>query len=276
MRPESKGLRPRAQGFELNWEGISFPIALHEKRNCSDKSYSLITRSLVLSLISLYSLMNYLPPPQPILNKDIRVFGDVEIHPTASLAPGVILQAAPDSRIIIGADVCIGMGAIVNACQGTIEIEAGAILGSGVLIIGESKIGNNCCIGTSTTIFKKNVAAMAVIEPGSIVGDVSRQVEIKAESTNSNHNGKAHSNKSAKSDLNNNSVLKDKPSPEPQSTVVEDYSKGSTSTSDVETSTAPVPKSKVPIVGQVYLNELLVTLFPHRRNSDSNSNNSTQ
>ena len=54
--------------------------------------------------------MNYLPPPQPISNKDIRISGDVDIHPTASLASGVILQAAPNSKIIVGADVCIGMG----------------------------------------------------------------------------------------------------------------------------------------------------------------------
>lgn len=220
--------------------------------------------------------MNYLPPPQPILNKDIRVSGDVEIHPTASLAPGVILQAAPNSRIVIGADVCIGMGAIINACQGTIEIEAGAILGSGVLIIGESKIGNNCCIGTSTTIFRENVAAMAVIEPGSIVGDVSRQVEIKQEPAH-NQNIKAPSNKSAKSDLNGSSASKNGRA-KSQSTVAQGYSQGSTSASVPEgsTSSAPVPKSKVPVVGQVYLNELLVTLFPHRKNLDSNPNNLTE
>ncbi len=108
--------------------------------------------------------MIYLPPPQPILNKDIRISGDVEIHPTASLAPGVILQAAPDSRIIIRADVCIGMGAIINACQGSIEIEAGAILGSGVLIIGESKIGNNCCIGTSSAKARSAIIAVLVLQ----------------------------------------------------------------------------------------------------------------
>ena len=221
--------------------------------------------------------MNYLPPPQPILNKDIRVFGDVEIHPTASLAPGVILQAAPNSRIVIGADVCIGMGAIINACQGTIEIEAGAILGSGVLIIGESKIGNNCCIGTSSTIFRENVAAMTVIKPGSIIGDASRQIEIKSEPVNNNRDAKA-STKSAKNDLNGSSASKNGRAAESHSTVAQGYSQGSTSTSvpHIETSTAPVPKSKVPVVGQVYLNELLVTLFPYRKNSDSNSNNLTE
>ena len=69
--------------------------------------------------------MIYLPPPQPTLNKDIRISGDVEVHPTASLAQGVILQAAPNCKITIGADVCIGMGAIINASQSSVEIGSG-------------------------------------------------------------------------------------------------------------------------------------------------------
>lgn len=215
--------------------------------------------------------MNYLPPPQPILNKDIRISGDVEIHPTASLAPGVILQAAPNSRIVIGADVCIGMGVIINACQGTIEVEAGAILGSGVLIIGKSKIGNNCCIGTSTTIFRENVRPMAVIEPGSIIGDASRQVEIEQESTNKNHQNYSPP-RSVKSDLNGSKASNNRRA-KSQQTATQGYSQSSTSVPHVETSATPVKKSKVPVVGQVYLNELLVTLFPHRKNLDSNSNN---
>lgn len=215
--------------------------------------------------------MNYLPPPQPILNKDIRISGDVEIHPTASLAPGVILQAAPNSRIIIGADVCIGMGAIISACQGTIEIEAGAILGSGVLIIGESKIGNNCCIGTSSTIFRKNIASMAVIEPGSIVGDASRQVEMEPEAGN-NQNRKSPA-KSARDNLNDDSNVLKNGRAKPQPTPVQNDDRGSTSVSHDQTPVAPTKKSKVPVVGQVYLNELLITLFPHRKNSDSNHNN---
>jgi carbon dioxide concentrating mechanism protein CcmN len=75
----------------------------------------------------------YLPPLQPVSNSKIRISGDVKIHPSAVLAPGVILQAAPNSSIVIGAEVCIGMGAILNAYQGCIEIESGAILGSGAV-----------------------------------------------------------------------------------------------------------------------------------------------
>ena len=64
----------------------------------------------------------YLQPLQPVSNKDVYISGDVTIDPSAALAPGVILQAAPNSRIIIGAEVSIGMGTVINAHQGEIAI----------------------------------------------------------------------------------------------------------------------------------------------------------
>lgn len=214
--------------------------------------------------------MMYLPPPQPTLNHDIRVSGDVEIHPTASLAPGVILQAAPNSRIVIGADACIGMGVIINACQGTIAIGSGAILGSGVLIIGKCKIGDNCCIGTSSTIFQEDVAAMSVIEPGSIIGDASRQVELdQVEPQSDRPRSKTPaSHLNGKSNSASNSKGADRVS-EPE--VVVDGNSRSIPRTDAAESTVQKPKS--PVVGQVYINELLVTLFPYKKASDSNSQN---
>ncbi len=216
--------------------------------------------------------MIYFPPPQPILNKDIRISGDVKIHPTASLAPGVILQAAPNSRIVIGADVCIGVGAIINACQGSIEIERGAILGSGVLIIGESKIGNNCCIGTSTTIFQANVASMTVVQPGSIIGDISRPAPSsnEPESNNIDHQAKA---KFGKSDRPSNGFSANDHTPQKSAPTVNqdlNQSQNSASIPQVETSfESSAQKPKAPVVGQVYINELLVTLFPHNKNLNS-------
>ena len=225
--------------------------------------------------------MIYLPPPQPILNKDIRISGDVEIHPTASLAPGVILQAASNSRIVIGADVCIGMGVIINACKGSVEIGDGAILGAGVLIIGESKIGNSSCIGTSTTIFRQNVASMAVVEPGSILGDTSRQMNLE------------ESEKTTKTDAQSQSEPpKSSSSQKSQKTSSNYYyaaqtnqatadnshqEQNSDSIPEVEISVEPqVEKEKVPVVGQVYINELLVTLFPHNKGSSPNQKNSSE
>ncbi len=219
--------------------------------------------------------MIYLPPPQPVLNKDIRISGDVEIHPTASLAPGVILQAAPNNRIVIGADVCIGMGVIINACQGSIEIDHGAILGAGVLIIGTSKIGNHACIGTSTTVFQANVSAMTVIEPGSIIGDLSRQINLAQNQQNSQADIHTpnHAHHSQKTSRKNNSTTPPQPkvtrnSPEEQNSV------SSPQVEKIETSVEPTRETeKVPVVGQVYINELLVTLFPHKKSQADNSEN---
>lgn len=215
--------------------------------------------------------MIYLPPPQPVLNSDIRISGDVDIHPTASLAAGVILQAANDCRIVIGADVCIGMGAIINATHGSIEIESGATLGSGVLILGASKVGNNACIGTATTIFQTSVAAMAVINPGSILGDSSRQVQVNetpsvatkdrqdtvkdsdslSSATNStaNSNGKSAVNRSPSTTKNGKTAKSDK----------------SNRLNDRE------PAKADSVLGKVYIDQLLVTLFPHRESLKSNN-----
>jgi carbon dioxide concentrating mechanism protein CcmN len=215
--------------------------------------------------------MIYLPPPQPTINKDIRISGDVEIHPTASLAPGVILQAAPEHKIIVGADACIGMGAIINAAQGSIEIGSGAILGAGVLIIGASKIGSNCCIGTSTTIFQSDVATMVVIEPGSIIGDGSRQADKNSHEqseTQSSKNSKNVNHVGVKYDSKSDSVDKPKHQSVQNSHEVPD----SPSVTPVETATQnPLNQNKKPVVGQLYINELLITLFPHNKTHHSGS-----
>lgn len=215
--------------------------------------------------------MIYLPPPQPTINKDIRISGDVEIHPTASLAPGVILQAAPEYKIIVGADACIGMGAIINAAQGSVEIGSGAILGAGVLIIGASKIGSNCCIGTSTTIFQSDVATMVVIEPGSIIGDGSRQAEknsYEQPQTQSSKNSKNVNRVGAKFDSKSERVEKPQYQTAKNSHKVSD----SPSVTQVETTTQiPLHQNKKPVVGQLYINELLITLFPHNKTPHSNS-----
>lgn len=211
--------------------------------------------------------MIYLPPPQPALNKDIRISGDVKVHPTASLAPGVILQAAPNYRIVIGADVCIGMGVIINACNGSIEIDSGAILGSGVLIVGAGKIGNNACIGTSSTIFQADIPAMAVIEPGSIVGDPSRSVDLgqekqQSKQPQSGRQTQAHRTQSVSGENASKASNFNQQYSSPSSEQVK----------EVKTSVEPhIQSSKPPVVGQVYINELLITLFPHKKELNSGS-----
>ncbi|NJK53450.1 MAG: hypothetical protein HC936_12730 [Leptolyngbyaceae cyanobacterium SU_3_3] len=105
------------------------------------------------------------------------VSGDVTIHEGAAIAPGVLIQAAPESRIVIGVGACIGLGSVIHAHGGTIEIGAGASIGAGVLLVGQVKIGAHACVGSSSTIMNGGVEAEGVVPPGSLMGDRSRPVE---------------------------------------------------------------------------------------------------
>jgi carbon dioxide concentrating mechanism protein CcmN len=186
----------------------------------------------------------YLKPFPPVSNLDIYVSGDVTIHESAIVASGVILQAAPDSRIVIQAEACVGMGVIVTAYQGAIEIEAGAILGAGVLIVGTCKIGSNACIGAATTIFNASIDPMIVLPAGSLIGDSSRQI---ADSDLSQESKPLDTERST-----NHSSL---PNSEPEVEIAME-------------NTNPEPSSKSqksPVSGQIYINQLLVSLFPERQ-----------
>ncbi|ACK69812.1 carbon dioxide concentrating mechanism protein [Gloeothece citriformis PCC 7424] len=245
----------------------------------------------------------HLPPVQPVSLSEIYVSGDVIIHDSAVVAPGTILQAAPNSRIIIGPGACIGMGVILNACQGAIEIETGAVLGSGVLMIGAGKIGKNACIGSLTTIYNRSVEPMVIISAGSLIGDSSRQINPV------NGNGIPPQANSSVSNSQENR-LEDLPPQRDQSPLTDpsefqpelkepeldpwttepsiDYSQtASTSDSvksnsngtqpepvtDTEVEVSPQsnvmdseePSKQAPVVGQIYINQLLLTLFPDRR-----------
>ncbi len=195
----------------------------------------------------------HLPPLEPLSDSDICVSGDVTIHPSAVVGAGAILQAAPDSRILISEGACIGMGAVLNACRGMIEIRSGAVLGAGVLIVGAAEIGKNACIGTATTIFNASVPQMSVIPAGSLIGDTSRlakpgipeneKVEVIVESEPI-------------------AVESEEETPAVDLEVEKDKKDKKDKKNQKE---APSPEEKVPVVGQMYVNNLLCALFPDRR-----------
>ena len=114
-----------------------------------------------------------MPLLQPAPDSNSYIQGDVTIEPGAVIAPGVLLQAGPNSRIIVGAGACLGMGVILQAHEGTLEIQAGASLGAGVLVVGSGTIGSNACIGTTSTLLNPSVASSQVIAPGSLLGEMS-------------------------------------------------------------------------------------------------------
>ncbi|MGB3508482.1 MAG: hypothetical protein WBA93_04440 [Microcoleaceae cyanobacterium] len=119
--------------------------------------------------------MQFTPLP-PIDNTEPFVSGDVKIELSVALGSGVILQAASDCQIVIATGVCIGMGVILHAYQGNIEVESGVTIGAGVLVVGKSKIGANACIGSEATIIEHDVEPNQVVPPTSIIGESGRQI----------------------------------------------------------------------------------------------------
>jgi len=112
---------------------------------------------------------NYLPPLEPIGDFRSYVCGDVVIDQTAAIALGVLIQADQGGRITIAAGVCIGMGAVLHAQDGLLEIGAGASLGAGVLVYGTTKIGEGACIGASSSIVRAIIAKGAIVPPCSLI-----------------------------------------------------------------------------------------------------------
>ena len=123
-----------------------------------------------------------LPILQPNSTPNLpQIRGEVTIDSSVIVASGVILNATPGNKIIIHAGVCLGMGTIITAHEGDIEIQSNAILGPGTLILGNCVIGSQASLGTSVTVYHANVESLAVIPAGSIIGDYSRQVDIGKE-----------------------------------------------------------------------------------------------
>ncbi|MDZ8239182.1 MAG: transferase [Nostoc sp. ChiQUE01a] len=248
------------------------------------------------------------PPLRLSNNFDSYMSGEVTVHPSAVLAPGVILQAAANSKIVIGPGVCIGMGSILQVHEGTLEVEAGANLGAGFLMVGKGKIGANACIGSATTVFNCSVEPGQVVPPGSILGDTSRQIaEIKqldpspenqaSTSSQESNNGLGEGEEKVISSTNFSasafvelkgrslSFFKSSPTPESKSPsppkpdndaqsnlqpAPEEYTENNSNPDGAATES---PNSfGTQIYGQGSIHRLLTTLFPHRQSlSDPNS-----
>ncbi len=190
---------------------------------------------------------------QPSINNShVYVEGDVCIDATAAIAPGVILRAAPDSKIIIGSGVCIGMGSILHAYQGSLEIGAGVNLGAGVLVIGNGKIGANACIGAATTIWNSSIEPGQVVPGCSVIGKQGRQVtDVSSAATSP---VPVHPPE-----------IPDVTPPNGQVPPTKAVASPSTTDEDSPTEPQAAPSSEVgaSVYGQGNLNRLLKTLFPY-------------
>ena len=239
-------------------------------------------------------------PLQLLSNSQIYVSGDVTVEEGAAIAPGVILQADPNSKIRIGAGTCIGLGTIIHARQGTLVIEAGVILGTGVLIVGAGKIGANACIGSGVTILNPAIKDSEMLAAGALIGDQSRRLTAGSkvsESLNGDQtqtlpgvseslNGDQPSKVSEASKSIIEEVIPQKPEQampqvsESTSPMVESPPNPAKMT---EEASAPIKEEESPKTvnsppnifhGQAHINSLLTIMFPHRVsfNADQNGN----
>ena len=236
-----------------------------------------------------------LPPVHSISLSEYFVSGNVIIHETAVIAPGVILEAAPDCQITIDAGVCLGLGCVITAQVGNIHIQGQAAIAPGVLIIGPVNIGSSACIGARSTIFQLDIDAQALIPPESLlinspVGDrhspalpVNESSDVSLEPKEDKSMGpipspwdnenleqsdkKSSVNQAIKpsetkvkaSTIQKEVELSDKP-PVPEVSPAEVTKMEPLASEELE-----IVKEKPPVVGQVYINQLLLTLFPERR-----------
>jgi carbon dioxide concentrating mechanism protein CcmN len=226
-------------------------------------------------------------PLQLLSNSQIYVSGDVTVDEGAAIAPGVILQADPNSKIRIGAGTCIGLGTIIHARQGTLVIEEGVILGTGVLIVGAGKIGANACIGSGVTILNPAIKDSEMLAAGALIGDRSRRLTAVSEASDSVDRDQPSTVSEA-----SESIIGDKNPQKPEKAmpqvsestppVVEPPPNRAKMTEEVsapmkeerERSPETVHSPPTMFHGQAHINSLLTIMFPHRAyfKNDENGN----
>lgn len=213
-----------------------------------------------------------LPILQPSTMDTTQIRGDVTIDRSVIIASGVILNATAGNKIILSSGVCLGMGTIITAYDGDIEIKENTILGSGSLIFGSCLIGSQVSLGASVTIFNTNIAPLTVIPAGTIIGDRSRQVELKEEKEVSQVKQSNPINKPTQTIIdgikNGFATNLDHHSDTVDRTIEENKSDSVKVEDNLETEIIndQDDTSKVnTVVGQVYINKLLFTLFPDRK-----------
>jgi carbon dioxide concentrating mechanism protein CcmN len=197
----------------------------------------------------------HLSPLQPISTSPACVSGDVTIDPSAAIAIGVLIQADLNSKIVIAAGVCIGMGSIIHAQNGTLQIGAGANLGAGVLILGQCQIAENTCVGSLTTILHSSTTPGQVIPPNSLLDGISTQEPAPATVV---INPDATTARSISHEIPNETVVSTSTTQVIAEVITEVKSSELKSDDSID-------QTKATAHGQEQLNRLMGKLFPHRQ-----------
>ncbi len=221
--------------------------------------------------------LHHLPPLEAMVSEQVlqaggHIDGEVQVDPTAQIAPGVLLQADPGCQIRIGAGACIGMGSILHAHGGSLVIGHGATLGVGVLVVGSGTVGAGVCVGSYSTIFDSYLAPNLIIPPGSLVGDQSReaiQAGDQGDPKDPPTDPAAQTNPADPSGAPIPHRFPTTPTDNVQRSLSAWHQAQAQSTPLTE---SPVPKAPKPngIPGQADLDRLLNRIAPHRLGTESN------
>ncbi|HTL89346.1 MAG TPA: hypothetical protein VL134_08085 [Leptolyngbya sp.] len=199
----------------------------------------------------------------PVSTTDYYVSGDVTIHAGAAIAPGVLLQADPGSRIVIHRSVCVGLGSVIHAREGTIELGEGVILGAGVLLVGNVLVGDRACVGSGTTVMNRAIDSLSIVPPSSLLVNEHNQPEaVKAPQP---------SQAVEASDLTED-LWQDNGSNNNGSKPQTDQTNGATPPVEAQESDeieSPALQN-VAVYGQAYVNRLLGRMFPGQQSIGGN------
>ncbi|MEL6881186.1 MAG: hypothetical protein AAFP09_11710 [Cyanobacteria bacterium J06607_10] len=121
--------------------------------------------------------------PKLVSHTHYCVMGDVTVDSTAAIAPGVVLQASPGSRIIISSGACLAGGVCIQSRNGILTIGSGVNLGANVLVIGNGTIGDCACVSPGCTVLNPQLDTNTVVPPGSMVGAESSPQKSRSTST---------------------------------------------------------------------------------------------
>lgn len=190
---------------------------------------------------------------------------NVFVSPGATIAAGVLLEAAVNSRLTIEPGACVGAGVIIQAVGGELVLESGALLGQGVLVLGCGVVGRYTCVGANCTLINPIIASSQVLPPRSRV----RGAEVQAESLQSDQPG-AEVHSSHPSDplepASLNGLGPSQGEAHPVDVATSDPEAVSTSeavpTGDASPSSG-MPGA-APVYGRSQVTQLVNTLFPHR------------
>jgi len=198
--------------------------------------------------------------------------GDVTVSERAVLAPGAILQAAPGSCIVIEEGVFIGAGASLTACGGTIAVRAGAIVGPNALIFGRSTVGAGACVGAAATVCEADVAPGAAIAARALIGDPTRQPAAAGTSADAEPPAAPPAPPAPETTAPDSVAPPAEPpapEPAPEEAVASEAAETSTNGS------APAAPGGGVVYGRRYVEQMMVSLFPHRQSLSETTHSET-